>query len=114
MSDTLDLFTYPQVPGAKVSGTSREAAESMKEDAATLRTLCLAFLSIYPKTADQCAAAMDQSVLSVRPRFSELRAMGLIVDTGERRLNYSGRKAIVWDVARADARTQTSVSEKAA
>jgi hypothetical protein len=39
-------------------------------------------------------------VPAVQPRFSELRKLNLIVDSGDRRLNAaSGRNAIVWDVA---------------
>jgi len=38
-------------------------------------------------------------VPAVQPRFSELRALGSIVDTGERRQNDSGRNAIVWRAA---------------
>lgn len=98
----LDLLTYPHAPGFKAEGTSRQAAESMKPSAATLRATCLGWLHYWPDrgcTADECAEQMGESVLSVRPRFSELHALGLIVDTGERRLNASGRRAVVWKAA---------------
>lgn len=50
-------------------------------------------------TTDECASLLEESVLSIRPRFSELRALGQITDTGDRRLNDSGRRAIVWRAA---------------
>ncbi len=98
-----DLFSwrdkYPGSPGFKAPGTSAEAASSMEPTAATLRAAVLHHLGYWPdqgRTADECAAEMSESVLSIRPRFSELLAANLIVDTGQRRLNRSGRRAIVW------------------
>lgn len=98
----LDLLTYPNAPGFKQAGTSKAAAESMKPSAATLRAEVYEFMRGLSDglTADECAEYMGgASVLSIRPRFSELRAMGLIVDTGWRRLNKSGRRAVVWKAA---------------
>jgi len=34
--------------------------------------------------------------LSIRPRLTELLALGKIADTGETRTNASGKKATVW------------------
>jgi predicted ArsR family transcriptional regulator len=47
-------------------------------------------------TADEIAAALDESVLAVRPRVCELFHAGLIEKTGERRRNRSGLSAHVW------------------
>src|SRR5688500_7682694 len=96
---TPDLFTYeryPAVPGYKSRDTAREAAESIKPKASTLRARVLSELARYPMTADECATALRQPVLSIRPRFSELAALGKIEDTGERRFNASGKRAAVW------------------
>jgi hypothetical protein len=98
-----DLFDrYPVSPGYKVPGTSADAAASMKPTAATLRAAVLHHLGYWPDigcTADECAERMGESVLSIRPRFSELFAANLIEDTGQRRQNKSGRYAIVWKAA---------------
>lgn len=91
--------TYPAVPGAKAEGTSTEAAKAMKPRAGILRGKVLDCLKTCSLTTDECAQMLNESVLAIRPRFSELRAMDLIVDTGERRQNDSGRKAIVWRAA---------------
>lgn len=86
---------YPEVAGSKATGTSAQAAESV--DAATLRESARWYLRHYgPMTADECANRMGESVLSIRPRFSELAAKAQIIDTGERRENASGRRAVVW------------------
>lgn len=91
---------YPQHPGAKVAGTSQAAAEAMAEHAPTLRERCLELLHGHTDlTTDEAADLLNVSVLAVRPRFSELRRMGKIVQTGERRTNASGLTANVWRVA---------------
>lgn len=101
--DQFDLFApkprYPNVPGAKTGDTSREAAEAMQPRAGFLRAQVLDCLRMCSMTADECARMLNESVLSIRPRFSELRALGLIADTGDRIPNDSGRNAIVWCIA---------------
>lgn len=88
---------YPHGAGSKVEGPSREAAESINPHELWVRVLrCLR--DHGPLTADECADLMCKSVLSVRPRFSELHALGQIEDSGERRKNASGKHATVWRV----------------
>ena len=90
--------SYPDTPGSKGTDTSAEAAEVVCPKVATLRADCLAMLmNRGPMTADECAGHIGVGILSIRPRFSELKRMGRISDTGERRSNYSGRRAIVWE-----------------
>lgn len=97
-----DLFSYsngnryPMRPGAKVLGTSADAAASMTPKAKPLRVRILAALEGHPMTADETAAKFGVSVLACRPRFSELLALNLIADTGQTRKNISGLKASVW------------------
>jgi predicted ArsR family transcriptional regulator len=91
------MAPYPSAPGFKDRDTSREAAEAIRPDAARLRAMCLRKLKdVGTATADEVAALLDLSVLSVRPRFTELLHAGEIRDTGERRKNGSGRSAKVW------------------
>ena len=87
---------YPDSPGWKRTDTSEAAAESIKPKAETIRGLVLNHLRDYDMTTDEMAARLDLDKLSVRPRFSELREMGLVHDTGRRRKNLSGKSAIVW------------------
>jgi hypothetical protein len=91
---------YPHQPGFKARGTSEAAAEHMKTEAPTLREACLIAIqhARYPLTADEVAGVLNKSVLSIRPRVAELAAKGLIVDSGTRRENASGRDAIAWRV----------------
>lgn len=96
MTDLFDYrSSYPETAGYKAEGTSQAAAATV--DAKTLQRQVLKTLSdAGPLTADQCAAKMGLSILSVRPRLSELKRLGKIVDTGIRHPNASGRSAAVF------------------
>lgn len=80
------------------NGTSQAAAESYKGRADVLRNICLAALAIKDATADEIADAVSESVLSVRPRMSELYRRKMIFKTRSRRKNASGMSAVVWSV----------------
>jgi predicted ArsR family transcriptional regulator len=90
---------YPITPGYKAPGTSREAAQAMQGRAQRLRDQVLALLQSEELTADEAATKLGESVLSVRPRFSELHRMGLIWHSTKRRKNISGASAAVWFAA---------------
>lgn len=92
---------YPQEPGWKATDTetSQKAAESVANEAVFLRVDCMNALRGQTLTADEVAQKIGRHVLSVRPRMSELRARGLIVPTGKRRRNASGKTAVVWATA---------------
>lgn len=95
-----DLFdVYPDVPAARPTDTSIAAAESLAEGVAGLRQRVLDAIraaGAIGLTPDEAAAQLELTPFTTRPRFSELREKGLIEDSGLRRANASGRKAIVW------------------
>lgn len=95
--------SYPAMPGSKGTGTSALAAQAMSGSAAIIRDRCMAILrdSSDGLTADEVAARLGASVLTVRPRISELKRLGSIVDTKRRRRNASGNTAAIW-IARLD------------
>jgi predicted ArsR family transcriptional regulator len=92
---------YPDAPGFKVAGPSEQAAEAMGSTANKKRAAVLAQFATYPAgaTADEIAKDLNLSVLSIRPRVSELKRMGKIKETGGRRKNESGMTATVWRIA---------------
>ena len=98
------MSKYPQVPGHNKVDTSIEAAESMEKSSATLRTRVLNILGgadfpfVYPMTSEQISDISGISHDNVWKRISELRAMGKVEDSGKRRRNRSGRKAIAWQI----------------
>tara|TARA_A200000159_G_scaffold60004_1_gene55594 strand:+ start:170 stop:400 length:231 start_codon:yes stop_codon:yes gene_type:complete len=68
-----------------------------------MRAAALNYLeSFYPRgfTADEIAFHLNLSILSIRPRISELNTLGMIEKTGERRKNESGNSAHVWRVSK--------------
>jgi predicted ArsR family transcriptional regulator len=90
---------YPDSPGFKSRGTSSLAARRIAPHAEALRDRVFAFLMAnYPApfTADEVADRLGVSILSVRPRVSELRSSQLIELTAERRRNKSGMMAHCW------------------
>ena len=89
---------YPLSPGYKKEGPRKEAAQSVKDRASVLRDRCLEVLRIAPSTADEVATALGESILSIRPRISELAARGEIRESGKRRQNVSKKMATVWEI----------------
>jgi len=93
----MNALTYPNHPGAKVAGTSHDAADNIAEHAETLRDRVDGLFSRHDGlTADECAELLGAEIWSVRPRLSELRRLGRIVETDQRRKNRSGMTATVW------------------
>jgi hypothetical protein len=91
------LSPYHGTAGFKAGGTSAAAAFSVTDDADTLRAECLRLLkNSSGLTADECAEMIGESVLSIRPRISELHKAGHIFKTKLRRKNRSGHSATVW------------------
>lgn len=96
-------MNYPHVPGYKeLNGTSQLAAETTESRVETLRSRVLELIAIRSMTADECAMELNESILSIRPRFSELRATSQIEPSGVRRRNASGHSAVVWKIAKSD------------
>lgn len=89
------MNSYPTIPGHKRSGCSADAAEAMQVSAPTIQQRVLDLLRSRPMTPDECAVTLGKSLLSVRPRCSELIALGLVEETGERHRNTSGLMAAV-------------------
>ncbi|WP_445215921.1 hypothetical protein ACKWRH_26510 [Bradyrhizobium sp. Pa8] len=87
---------YPNTPGSKGGGASKDAAEKVVTRAAKLRIAILELmLKGYRLTADEIAAQMRESVLAIRPRVSELVTKGDLIKLKDRRKNVSGMTAHV-------------------
>lgn len=97
----LSIFDVHYPLRRKKSGrdTSRAAATFIGTVIApNLRERVYEELKIAPGSTDQVAERLEITVLSARPRFTELVRLGLIEDTGRRHINESGRSAIIWQV----------------
>lgn len=92
----MDLFS-PETATRVTRATSREAMRASEKRAPNLRTRIWRVLDQGgPRTPDEVADLLAESVLSVRPQFTLLTKENRIADTGQRRRNDSGRDAMVW------------------
>lgn len=87
---------YPNRPGWKAQETSKQAAREMVDQCKGLQLACVVALREENYTADEIAERLNESILAIRPRLSELLRKGKIEDSGLRRQNESGKSAIVW------------------
>lgn len=94
-------FAYPTGaphhtgPGAR--DTEAEAAASQTASKVTaLQRRVLDALAERWLTAEELAEALDVYLYTVAPRVTELCRLGLVADSGERRLTGRKRRAIVW------------------
>lgn len=88
---------YPDIPGAKgPDGTSQDAAEAIAPNVSYLRRVAMRSLSqLGEATVLEAVALAKVTPEGLQPRFSELRAMGLVEPTGARRRNPSEKGAAV-------------------
>jgi len=93
-----DLFgTYPEAPGHADTDTSRAAADAVRPKVSWVRGKVLEALTERPGTAVQIARRLRLPYETIQPRTSELKAMGLIEDSGKRGPSRDPAKtAIIW------------------
>ena len=90
---------YPDAPGHRDVDTSIDAARIMANSASRLqRTALFALQEVGSRglTSQELADRTGIDFASIQPRTSELRRKGLIRDSGQRRRNRNGKRAIVW------------------
>lgn len=95
------LLPFDAPPAVRLSDTSGSAAEQNKPVARSLRETVLQwFIKQGPQggTDEECQLALGLKCQTQTPRRVELCRLGLLVDSGERRMTTSGRKAVVWRV----------------
>jgi len=101
MDNGLDLFSFPHSPGHRGISTSMEAAECIAPAAAFLRDKVLRAVTHAGHrgiTVLEFCGLYGVDRMGAQPRFSELRRMQKIADSGQRRPNPSGVRAIVWSL----------------
>ncbi len=91
---------YPNGPGHRGIGTSKEAAAACSLWSSGLRVRCLLLLTTGPLTTDEVAARLQLDYQQVQPRISELKALGLIESSGVRSTSLLGKPCLIWRVVR--------------
>jgi len=92
---------YPDAPGHRGVDTSIAAADAISVPLGRLQRMVLRAIreaGSYGATTNEIAARLDIDRGSAQPRTSELRRNHAIEDSGRRRLNANGKRAIVWVV----------------
>lgn len=90
---------YPNRPGHRGVDTSVAASDDLAPSLGKLQRIVLGAIDNAGSrgaTGDEIAARLGWVVYQVRPRTAELRSLGKIVDSGQRRKGASGRWTIVW------------------
>lgn len=84
--------------GHQRTDTSARAAEEIAPSVPTVRAQVEAALLAHRDgmTGDELAAHLGIDKLTVRPRITELRLDGRVVDTGRRQTNAIRKRVIVW------------------
>ena len=93
------MTEYPNSAGHRGVDTSMAAAEVINKSLPRLQSSVLGVIVGFGEigaTADEVAYLLGWERFRVRPRTSELRAAGRIVDSGRRRDSQSGVASIVW------------------
>jgi hypothetical protein len=94
---------YPHVAGHRGLGGSVAAADVITPSLPQLQSAVLGALEQAGErgaTGDEIAAALGWDKYRVRPRTAELRKLGRIADSGQRRPSEAGIASIVWVLAR--------------
>jgi hypothetical protein len=83
-------------PRSNGTDTSNAAAEHIKPTVANVRQRVLAFIAATPSTCDEIEVALYLPHQTASARCNDLKRMGLIVDSEQRRPTRAGCKAAVW------------------
>ena len=93
------MSDYPHGAGHYGSDTAIAAAEVINRALPQLQNDVFGVIAgagCHGSTADEVAVALGWERFRVRPRTSELRKAGRIIDSGFRRDSLSGIASIVW------------------
>lgn len=94
-----DYDLYGGTPPHEDPDTSRDAAESIRGSAASLREQVLRFITRcgdLGATDEEIQFALDMGGNTERPRRRELEELGLVIRAGRTRLTSAHRRADVW------------------
>ncbi len=93
------MSARPGHPGRDGTECPQEAAEAAPERLGRLQRLSRAAISaaaLEGLTAHETSLATGFDRSAIQPRISELRRKGMVIASGQRRLNPSGKSATAW------------------
>src|ERR1044072_9478097 len=89
---------YPHAPALGKTATSRGMARKIAPRHKEAHRRILAMLRDGPLNADEIAEKLGMDVLYCRPRVTEMKELGLIEETGEKRPSSRGNPMMVYRV----------------
>jgi DNA-binding PadR family transcriptional regulator len=102
--DSVATYRDGTLSGRRNLEASRDAASVVDRTLNERQLAVLNALVKAPRTADEVSAALNRKIGSIAPRFTELKARGFIVPTGERRTTSDGCTAHVYRLSTSGAR----------
>lgn len=101
MQGEFDFDKYPYKAGHRKVKTSIKSANDINKKLKRLQKVVLLELEkVYPEglTGSEIANRTGYSILSIRPRTTELKLQGLIIDTEKTRKNEGGKSEIIYQL----------------
>ena len=115
MQREFDFDKYPNKAGHRGVRTSIASAEDINKQLSRLKKMVLLELSkVFPNglTGTEIANKTRKSILSIRPRTTELKLQGLIIDTEETRKNDAGKSEIIYKLRTLDVINDYGISKE--
>ena len=105
MQGEFDFDKYPYKAGHRGVRTSRQSADEINPKLRRLQKMILIELEkVYPEglNTSELARLTKKNILTIRPRTTELKLLGLIIDTETTRKNDGGKSEIVYKLRSKD------------
>lgn len=89
---------YPDKSGYQNQETSKQAAQDIKPRAKKLEARVLEVIRSFPFgcSPERAAQELEKNIISVRPRFTQLKLKGFIEDSGRRDRTECNKSSIIW------------------
>ena len=105
MQGEFDFDKYPHKAGHRGVRTSKKSADEINPKLRRLQKMILIELEkVYPEglNTSELARLTKKNILTIRPRTTELKLLGLITDTETVRKNDGGKSEIVYKLRAKD------------
>ena len=99
MQDEFDFDKYPNVAGHRGVRTSIQSAEEINPYISRIKKMIAIELeSVFPNglTGTELALRLKKNILTIRPRTTEMKLLGIIMDTEKTKKNDAGKPEIIY------------------
>lgn len=99
MQDEFDFDKYPNVAGHRGVRTSIQSAEEINPYISRIKKMIAIELeSVFPDglTGTELALKLKKNILTIRPRTTEMKLLGIIMDTEKTKKNDAGKPEIIY------------------